>query len=91
MASIVLLNGLDGTSLMGRRGLTENFLWALLLSFLCVCWLSGCGVNEGGLTIWPGGVPGERVGAEGVTGCVTRPVNACWRSGASRSARVFCR
>lgn len=71
MASIVLLNGLDGTSLMGRRGLTENFLWALLLSFLYVCGLAGCGdvsnvspppAGPGPLTIATTSLPGGTVG-----------------------------
>ena len=39
----MLLNCLDGKTLRGRRGFIGNFLWALLLSFLCVCWLTGCG------------------------------------------------
>ena len=41
--SIILLNGLDDKSLIRRRGLTENFPWVLLLSFLYVCGLAGCG------------------------------------------------
>ena len=51
----------------------------------------GCAENCGGLTMVPAGVPGASVGAAAAAGCVTRPVNACWSSGASRSARVFCR
>ena len=39
----VLLNSLDGTSLIGRRELTENFLWVFLLSLLYVCGLAACG------------------------------------------------
>ena len=37
------LNCLDGRALIGRRGITRNFLRALLLSFLYSCWLTGCG------------------------------------------------
>ena len=39
----MLLNCLDGRTRTGRRGFIGNFLWAPLLSFLCVCWLTGCG------------------------------------------------
>ena len=44
---IALLNCLDGRTLMGHGGPTEKLLCALLLSFLCLCWLTGCGdVND---------------------------------------------
>jgi hypothetical protein len=36
------LNCLDDRAVIGRREITRNFLWALLLSFLYVCWLTGC-------------------------------------------------
>lgn len=39
---IILLNCLDGRTPIGRRGFLGNFLLALLLSFLCVRWLTGC-------------------------------------------------
>jgi hypothetical protein len=38
----MLLNCLNGRTLRARRGFIGNFLWALLLSFLYVCWLTGC-------------------------------------------------
>jgi hypothetical protein len=33
---------MDGRIRTGRHGFIGNFLWALLLSFLCVSWLTGC-------------------------------------------------
>jgi hypothetical protein len=50
----------------------------------------GVGWNAGGETIVPAGVPGASVGALVVVVVVERPVNACWRSGATFSAREFC-
>jgi hypothetical protein len=45
------------------------------------------GVNVGGFTIDPAGVPGATVGAADAVGCVERPVNACCSNGPSFSAR----
>ena len=50
-----------------------------------------CPWNIGGLVIWPGGVPGASVGAVAAAGAAARPVNACVSSGASFSARWYCR
>ena len=49
------------------------------------------GVNVGGLTIVPAGVPGATVGAGAAVACDARPVNACCSSGPSFSARWFDR
>ena len=49
------------------------------------------GMNVGGLTIVPAGVPGASVGAVVAADCDARPVNACCSSGPSFSARWFCR
>ncbi len=57
----------------------------------CGCAIAGCAWNAGGDTIVPAGVPGATVGAAGAAACCARPENACWSSGASFSARVFCR
>ena len=43
IVGIMLLNCLDVRTLRARRGFIGNFLWALLLSFLYVCGLAGCG------------------------------------------------
>jgi hypothetical protein len=43
IVGVMLLNCLDVRALRARRGFIGNFLWGFLLSFLCVCWLTGCG------------------------------------------------
>ena len=70
---------------------------AVVCVWLTTVWLGFCtGIvgwarKEGGETIVPLGVPGATCGrVSGCTGCVTRPVNACCRSGAMRSERPFC-
>ena len=42
IVGVMLLNCLDVRALRARRGFIGNFLWGFLLSFLCVCWLTGC-------------------------------------------------
>ena len=68
---IVSLKCLDGRTLIGRHGFTGNFLWAILLSFLSICWLVGCNdvsnispppTGPGPLTIVTTSLPGATVG-----------------------------
>ena len=47
------MNCLDDRALIGCRGITRNFLWALLLSFLYGCWLTGCGDTNNATTAPP--------------------------------------
>ncbi len=47
------LNCLGDRALISRRRITRNFLWALLLSFLYVCWLTGCGDTNNATTAPP--------------------------------------
>ena len=47
------LNCLDDRALISRRRITRNFLWAFLLSFLYVCWLTGCGDTNNATTAPP--------------------------------------
>ncbi|HSL03979.1 MAG TPA: putative Ig domain-containing protein [Nitrospiraceae bacterium] len=52
------LNCLDGNASICGRGITGKFLWVILLSFLYVCWLIGCGDTNNATAPPPDAGPG---------------------------------